>query len=40
MDSQWRIAYVEGKGPIIWDIIQKAHLWSQSEGGQPGLSDQ
>ncbi|WP_336773205.1 GrpB family protein [Paenibacillus sp. MMO-58] len=34
-----RIKYVEGKGPIVWDILQKAHLWSQSAGWQPCLSD-
>jgi hypothetical protein len=24
-----RPKYVEGKGPIVCDIIQKAHIWSQ-----------
>jgi hypothetical protein len=23
-----RFRYVEGKGPIIWDIMQKASQWS------------
>lgn len=34
-----RIKYVEGKGPIVWEIIQKAHLWSQDIGWRPGMSD-
>jgi GrpB-like predicted nucleotidyltransferase (UPF0157 family) len=34
-----RPKYVEGKGPIVWDIIQKAHLWSQEMGWKPGASD-
>lgn len=34
-----RPKYVEGKGPIIWDIIQKAHIWSQEIGWNPGESD-
>lgn len=34
-----RTRYVEGKGPIIWDIIQKAHLWSQEVGWKPIVSD-
>ncbi|ACT01477.1 GrpB family protein [Paenibacillus sp. JDR-2] len=34
-----RIKYVEGKGPIVWDILHKAHLWSQSAGWQPELTD-
>lgn len=31
--------YVEGKTPIVWDILQKAHLWSQEFGWKPGPSD-
>lgn len=34
-----RIKYVEGKGPIVWDIVHKAHLWSQETGWRPGNSD-
>jgi GrpB-like predicted nucleotidyltransferase (UPF0157 family) len=34
-----RIKYVEGKGPIVWDIVHKAHLWSQETGWRPGDSD-
>ncbi|MCZ8516628.1 GrpB family protein [Paenibacillus filicis] len=34
-----RPKYVERKGPIVWDIIQKAHLWSQEVGWKPGISD-
>ncbi|WMT38903.1 GrpB family protein [Paenibacillus sp. D2_2] len=36
---QERHKYVEGKGPIVWEIIQKAHSWSQETGWQPGISD-
>lgn len=31
--------YVEGKGPIIWGIIRKAHMWSQEVGWKPAKSD-
>ncbi|MNS31364.1 dephospho-CoA kinase/protein folding accessory domain-containing protein [compost metagenome] len=34
-----RPKYVEGKGPIVWDILCKAHLWSQEIGWRPGRSD-
>lgn len=34
-----RPKYVEGKGPIVWDILQKAHTWSQEVGWKPGISD-
>ena len=34
-----RPKYVEGKGPIVWDILQKAHIWSQEVGWKPGMSD-
>ncbi|MFC4777332.1 GrpB family protein [Paenibacillus sp. GCM10023252] len=34
-----RPKYVDGKGPIVWDIIEKAHQWSQEQGWKPGVSD-
>ncbi|WP_436243920.1 GrpB family protein [Paenibacillus sp. LjRoot56] len=34
-----RLKYVEGKGPIVWDNIQRAHRWSQEVGWKPGTSD-
>lgn len=34
-----RLKYVEGKGPIVWDILQKSHIWSQEVGWKPGKSD-
>ncbi|TCM96252.1 GrpB-like predicted nucleotidyltransferase (UPF0157 family) [Paenibacillus sp. BK033] len=34
-----RIKYVEGKAPIVWDILHRAHLWSQDTGWQPGETD-
>ncbi|MDR6550172.1 GrpB family protein [Paenibacillus qinlingensis] len=34
-----RTKYVEGKGPVVWDIIQKAHLWSQEVGWSPSVTD-
>ncbi|MDT3425433.1 GrpB-like predicted nucleotidyltransferase (UPF0157 family) [Paenibacillus forsythiae] len=34
-----RPKYVEGKGPIVWDILQKAHIWSQEAGWKPGKTD-
>ncbi|MED4585264.1 GrpB family protein [Brevibacillus choshinensis] len=34
-----RPKYVEGKGPIVWSIIKKAHAWSQEVGWKPGISD-
>lgn len=34
-----RSKYVEGKGPIVWDILQKAHIWSQETGWRPGKTD-
>lgn len=34
-----RSKYVEGKGPVVWDIMQKAHTWSQEVGWKPGISD-
>lgn len=37
--KQERQKYVEGKGPIVWEIIQKAHIWSQEIGWKPGKPD-
>ncbi|RXT03938.1 GrpB family protein [Ammoniphilus sp. CFH 90114] len=34
-----RPKYVEGKGPIVWDIIQKAYSWSQEVGWTPPITD-
>lgn len=34
-----RPKYVEGKGPIVWDIIRKAHIWSQEIGWAPDKTD-
>lgn len=34
-----RPKYVERKGPIVWDILQKSHIWSQETGWKPGESD-
>ncbi|MGZ7440448.1 GrpB family protein [Paenibacillus sp. TH7-28] len=34
-----RPKYVEGKGPIVWEILHRAHLWSQETGWQPGEPD-
>lgn len=34
-----RPKYVDGKGPIVWEILQRAHLWSQSTGWKPSKSD-
>lgn len=31
--------YVEGKGPVVWGIIQKAHMWSQETGWHPAKPD-
>lgn len=35
-----RPKYVEGKGPIVWDILQKAHIWSQEIGWRPSTTDE
>jgi GrpB-like predicted nucleotidyltransferase (UPF0157 family) len=37
--SNERLKYVDGKGPIIWEIIQKASSWSQDIGWKPGKTD-
>jgi GrpB-like predicted nucleotidyltransferase (UPF0157 family) len=34
-----RPKYVEGKGPMVWNILEKAHIWSQEIGWQPAKSD-
>ncbi|WP_339166837.1 GrpB family protein [Paenibacillus sp. FSL R5-0341] len=34
-----RPKYVEGKGPMVWSILQRAHRWSQDIGWQPAKSD-
>ncbi|KAA2301255.1 GrpB family protein, partial [Clostridioides difficile] len=34
-----RPKYVEGKGPTVWSILQRAHRWSQEIGWQPEKSD-
>ncbi|CAI6087548.1 GrpB family protein [Cohnella sp. JJ-181] len=34
-----RAAYVEGKGPIVWDILQQAHRWAKEVNWRPGASD-
>jgi Uncharacterized conserved protein len=39
LHKQNRPKYVDGKSPIVWDIIHKAHLWSQETGWQPDPAD-
>ena len=34
-----RPKYVDGKGPIVWNIIQRAHVWAQDTGWKPGETD-
>jgi GrpB-like predicted nucleotidyltransferase (UPF0157 family) len=34
-----REKYVQGKEPIIWDIMKKASRWSQEAGWRAGVSD-
>ena len=34
-----RVAYVEGKNAIFWDIIYRADRWAAQTGWEPGLSD-
>ncbi|WP_422660611.1 GrpB family protein [Paenibacillus sp. EC2-1] len=34
-----RERYVEGKEPVIWDIMTNASRWSQEMGWKPGLTD-
>lgn len=37
--SNERVKYVEGKGPVVWKILHRAHIWSQEVGWVPGKSD-
>lgn len=37
--TNYRTKYVEGKGPVVWEILQRAHSWSQEIGWKPGKSD-
>ncbi|MBB6024721.1 GrpB-like predicted nucleotidyltransferase (UPF0157 family) [Paenibacillus sp. JGP012] len=34
-----RPKYVEGKGPIVWEILNRASRWSQEVGWRPGKTD-
>jgi GrpB-like predicted nucleotidyltransferase (UPF0157 family) len=34
-----RLNYLNGKGPLIWEIIMRANRWSQQTGWHPGASD-
>jgi len=34
-----RTAYVDGKGPFIWDTVRLADQWAQDTGWEPGASD-
>ena len=34
-----RLNYVDGKGPLIWQIIMRAKRWSQQTDWHPGPSD-
>ena len=34
-----RLNYLNGKGPLIWEIIMRANRWSQQTGWHPGTSD-
>lgn len=34
-----RAAYVEAKGPFIWETIRRADAWAQETGWEPGPSD-
>ena len=34
-----RRAYVDAKGPLLWEIIRKADQWAQAQGWLPGPSD-
>jgi len=37
--KQERSKYVERKGPIVWEIMQRAHIWSMEMGWKPNKSD-
>jgi GrpB-like predicted nucleotidyltransferase (UPF0157 family) len=34
-----RAAYVDAKGPFLWEIIRRADSWAQAQGWLPGPSD-
>ena len=34
-----RRAYVDAKGPVLWEIIRKADQWAQAQGWLPAPSD-
>ncbi len=34
-----REGYVQAKEPTVWEILRKAHQWSQDTGWSPGPSD-
>ena len=34
-----RHGYTDAKGPIIWEIMERAACWSQESGWEPGRSD-
>jgi GrpB-like predicted nucleotidyltransferase (UPF0157 family) len=34
-----RRAYVDAKGPLLWEIIRRADEWAQAQGWLPGSSD-
>jgi GrpB-like predicted nucleotidyltransferase (UPF0157 family) len=34
-----RSAYTDGKGPLIWEIMQRADRWTQLVGWEAGPSD-
>jgi GrpB-like predicted nucleotidyltransferase (UPF0157 family) len=34
-----RVAYVDAKGPFLWEIIRRADDWAQAQGWLPGPSD-
>lgn len=36
---QDRQRYTDEKGPLIWQIVTRAHVWSQETGWEPGPSD-
>jgi hypothetical protein len=27
------------EGPVVWEILQKVHIWSQTVGWKPGQTD-
>lgn len=34
-----RVAYLDAKAPLVWEIIREADDWAQLTGGKPGPSD-